>query len=174
LGSLQGPLTLPTPRQLSMQPLCHQLETGIQCSLPPGIHVWMPTVVYRPAEDTHEEASSCAKQRGQDYHGQVLHSPMRHLTQTPLYLPYAHQTKNADQNILPLPVQTANQSQILCRLGHEWHKPNTEDLPFPVPPLHNAQGPRARLSSLEALASRVLESGPHCNKLAVAPWEAPN
>lgn len=67
-----------------------------------------------------------------------------------------------------------NQSQLLCRLGKDWHRPSQDDLPSPVPLTLPRTGPRARISPLEALARRVPANGPRCDELAVAPWEAPN
>ena len=95
-----------------------------------------------------------------------------HLRIFPMHIRLTMLTKTSALRLYRLP----KQSQLLCRLGEEWHRPDPEDLPSPVPTPGDRPrgGARPRPSPLEALASRVPASGPRCDKLAVMPWEAPN
>lgn len=93
-----------------------------------------------------------------------------HLRIFPMHIRVNMLTKTSALRLYRLP----NQSQLLCRLGDDWHKPSQDDLPSPVPANPPRPGPRAKISPLEALARRVPANGPRCNELAVAPWEAPN
>ena len=93
-----------------------------------------------------------------------------HLRIFPMHIRINMLTKTSALRLYRLP----NQSQLLCRLGSDWHKPSQDDLPSPVRAIPPKPGPRARISPLEALARRVPAAGPRCNELAVAPWEAPN
>ena len=95
-----------------------------------------------------------------------------HLSIFPMHIRLTMLTKTSALRLYRLP----NESQLLCRLGEPWHTASPDDLPNPSPvsaPRPNP-GPKARTSPLEALASRVPANGPHCNELAVVPWEAPN
>ena len=66
-------------------------------------------------------------------------------------------------------------SQLLRRLGPDWHVPSPEDLPLAVPTNHRRQGSRTqRPTALEALASQVPTIGPRIDVTVIAPWEVPN
>ena len=92
-----------------------------------------------------------------------------HLRIFPMHIRLTMLTKTSALRLYRLP----KESQLLCRLGQEWHKPDPEDLPSPVPTTNRTAG-KKRPSPLEALANRVPANGPRCNELAVAPWEATN
>ena len=80
-------------------------------------------------------------------------------------------TKTSALGLYNFFVKLPKESQLLCRLGQNWHEPSPEDLPSPVP-TDSRTVTKKRPSPLEALASRVPANGPRCNELAVAPWEA--
>ena len=66
-------------------------------------------------------------------------------------------------------------SQLLRRLGPDWHVLSSGDLPLAVPIKHGRQGSRKqRPTALEALASRVPVIGPKIDVTVIAPWEVPN
>ena len=66
-------------------------------------------------------------------------------------------------------------SQLLRRLGQDWHVPSPEDLPLAVPTNRGRQGShKQRPTALEALASRVPIIGPKIDVTVIAPWEVPN
>ena len=66
-------------------------------------------------------------------------------------------------------------SQLLRRLGPDWHVPSPGDLPLAVPINCVRQGSRKqRPTALKALASRVPVIGPKIDMTVIAPWEVPN
>jgi hypothetical protein len=66
-------------------------------------------------------------------------------------------------------------SQLLRRLGPEWHVPSPEDLPLAVPVSRTGPGRRRhRPTVLEALAARIPSDGPRVDVVAIPPWEVPN
>ena len=52
-----------------------------------------------------------------------------HLRIFPMHIRLTMLTKTSALRLYRLP----KQSQLLCRLGEEWHRPDPEDLPSPVP-----------------------------------------
>ncbi|KAF8270737.1 hypothetical protein EI94DRAFT_1797833 [Lactarius quietus] len=93
-----------------------------------------------------------------------------HLHIFPMHICLTMLTKTSALCLYRLP----KQFQLLCHLGTDWHSPSEDDLPSPVPPTCNQARARTNPTPLEALASCVPVAGPHCNELAIAPWEAPN
>ena len=65
-------------------------------------------------------------------------------------------TKTSALRLYRLP----QQSQLLCRLGKDWHRSSPEDLPSPIPATGKGRQPQTRPSPLEALANRVPANGP--------------
>lgn len=93
-----------------------------------------------------------------------------HLRIFPMHIRLTMLTKTSALRLYRLP----KQSQLLCRLDENWHRPDPEDLPSPVPTTRVERRTQARPSPLESLARRVPVNGPRCNELAVTPWEAQN
>ena len=66
-------------------------------------------------------------------------------------------------------------SQLLRRLGPDWHVPGHGDHPLVVTRPHAVHGRRnQRPTVLEALTSRVPSWGPRVDLKVIAPWEVPN
>ena len=66
-------------------------------------------------------------------------------------------------------------SQLLRRLGPNWHAPGHGDLPMPVPQNLPKRGRGKQCPTvLEALALRVPSHGPKVDLTVIAPWEVPN
>ena len=66
-------------------------------------------------------------------------------------------------------------SQLLRRLGPNWHAPGHGDLPLVVPQNRPKRGRgKQRPTVLEALALKVPSHGPKVDLTVIAPWEVPN
>ena len=105
--SMGLPKSPPDPWQLHLRYQLCTVETGIQCSLPPHPHIWLPAVVYRATKITGLKTPK-SPERSCLCHQQLLqHGPMRPTTSDSFHLPYEPPPQHANPKLCPQTLQAA-------------------------------------------------------------------
>ena len=163
-------------KQYPNNPRHGQLEDCFECSLLACIVLRAIAVVHpRGQQQTNQHASSSAQQDGMYGCGGLLHSSVRGTMPSYKNASYEALCREANLYLCVKTLQLPRASQLLRRLGPNWHAPGHGDLPLVVPQNRPKRGRgKQRPTVLEALALKVPSHGPKVDLTVIAPWEVPN
>jgi hypothetical protein len=123
-----------------------------------------------------QHASTGPKRNGQDSHWRLPHGPKGDPPPNHPHVTYASLLEKLTYTSALRLYRLPNESQLLKRLGPNWHDTGYGDtltlLPVRVDRTVNSR--ILRPTVLEALAQRVPSWGPRVDVVAVSPWEVPN
>jgi hypothetical protein len=102
-------------------------------------------------------------------------APCEALLQLTRMLPMRHFVEKLTYTLALCLYRLPRASQLLRRLGPDWHVPGHSDFPLVVTQSSSVRGQRNQCPTvLEALALKVPSDGPRVNHTTVSPWEVPN